>query len=57
MHLRMCTWSSGSVRFLCFLYELFTLFMWTIDAICAKNIEPQFIAGVPRGRLVVGPGV
>jgi hypothetical protein len=37
MQLRVCTWSSGWMRFLCYLYELFTLFEWSIYAICAKN--------------------
>ena len=32
MHLRMCTWSSGWAGFLCYLCELFTLFLWTIYA-------------------------
>jgi hypothetical protein len=54
MHLRMCTWSSGCAGFLCYLYELFTLFLWTIYVIYVK-IEPQFMACVPYGRLVVGP--
>ena len=37
--MRVCvsTWSSGWARFLCYLYELFTLFSWSIYAICAKN--------------------
>jgi hypothetical protein len=33
--LRVCTWSNGWVRFLCYLCELFTLFPWSIYAICA----------------------
>jgi hypothetical protein len=37
MHLRMCTWSSGLAEFLCYLCELFTLFLWTIYAIYVKN--------------------
>jgi hypothetical protein len=37
MQLRVCTWSSGWMRFLCYLYELFTLFEWSIYAICAKK--------------------
>jgi hypothetical protein len=35
--LRMCTWSSVWVRFLFYLCELYTLFMWTIYAIHAKK--------------------
>jgi hypothetical protein len=31
--LRMCTWSSGWTDFLCYLYELFTLFLWIVYAI------------------------
>jgi hypothetical protein len=53
--LRMCTWSSGWAEFLCYLFELFTLFVWTIYSIRAK--KPQFMDCVPRGRMVVGQGV
>jgi hypothetical protein len=42
---RICM-SSGWARFLCHLYELFTLFLWTIYAIC---IEPLFMLCVPGG--------
>jgi hypothetical protein len=50
MHLRMCTWSSGPAEFLCYLCELFTLFLWTIYSIYVKKTEPQFMACVPRER-------
>jgi hypothetical protein len=40
-----------------YLFELFTLFMWSIYAICAKKIEPQFMACVPHGGWDVGPRV
>jgi hypothetical protein len=56
MHaLSIYTWSSDWAEFLCYLYELFMLFLWTIYAIHVKT-EPQFMACVPRG-LVVGPRV
>jgi hypothetical protein len=57
MHLRMCTWSSGghgfydiSVNYLCYFCGLLTLFV-------QKKVEPQFMACVSRGGLVVPPGV
>jgi hypothetical protein len=53
MHL--CMWYSGWTMFLCYLYELFMLFLLTIYAI--KKTEQQFKACVTRGRLVVGPRV
>jgi hypothetical protein len=37
MRLRVWTWSSIRVGFLCYRYELFTLFLLTIYAICAKK--------------------
>jgi hypothetical protein len=56
MHaLCMCTWSNAWAGFLCYICELFTLFMWTIYAIRAKT-KPQFMAYVSRERLVVGSG-
>jgi hypothetical protein len=55
MHIRML--SSGRAGFLCYPCELFTLFMWTIYAIHSKKENKQFMACVPRERLVVGPGV
>ena len=54
MHMRMCTWSSGwavfyaiPVDYLRYFHRLYTLFT-------QKKIEPQFMACVSRGRLVVG---
>jgi hypothetical protein len=52
MHL--CMLSSGRVGFLCYPCELFTLFLWTIYAIHSKKENKQFMACVPRERLVVG---
>jgi hypothetical protein len=43
MHVRMCTWSRGWAEFLCYLCELFTLFLWIIYSIYPKKIEPQFL--------------
>jgi hypothetical protein len=37
MCLHVWTWSSVWTRFLCYHYELFTLFLWTIYVICVKN--------------------
>jgi hypothetical protein len=37
MRLRVWMWSSGWAEFLCYVYELFTLFLLTIYIICAKK--------------------
>jgi hypothetical protein len=44
------------VAVLCYLYEPFMIFLWTIYVIY-KKIEQQIIACVPCGGLSVGPGV
>jgi hypothetical protein len=37
MHVRMCMWSSDRARFLCYLCEVYMLFLKIIYAICAKK--------------------
>jgi hypothetical protein len=50
----MCVWWG---KFLCYLYKLFMLFLWTINTIYWKKIQPRFMAHVPYRGLVVGPEV
>jgi hypothetical protein len=50
MHLRISMWSSGRAEFLCYLCELFTLFLWTIYAICAKKKQNHNLWLVSHAR-------
>jgi hypothetical protein len=48
MRLHVWTWSSGWAEFLCYLYEVFTLSVWTIYTICVK--KQNHIYGVHSTR-------
>jgi hypothetical protein len=56
MCMSVCTWSNGWTRFLCYLYQLFTLFPWSIYGITQKNRTTIYSVCPTRG-LGVGPEV